>query len=506
MRRTTKGALADAKDDPSGGGEENLKMRNGIVLMPQPSDDPTDPLNWSYFRKYMAMITISYLAFVCYMAVTSLVPGTLELAETYGTTKDIAVYLGNTPVALYAVGPFLWSPLSHFIGRRPVLLMSNVIAIVGSIVVASAQSYGACMVGRVIQGLGGSAFWTLGPASIGDIFFRHEKGKMVGISTLAIVVSPFAGGIVGGAIINNKSLGWRWSQWISLILIATGLLMQIVFLPETIFIRDRLESNSSSLETGRDNVAEKPGLWARYGIHRPKRDASKQHSFFFIFTRPFVMFTYPAVAMASFWFGVTYMMHVGITAQIPLIFQGPPFHFNVLDVGLTAFSGLIGALVGEAYAGPAIDYIARKCLRDGKEWRPERRLRAIWPALITAPGGLLMFGISIQFGDSWVTPLVGQGFYIFGVEIATTVIQTYLLESYPRQGAEASLVFNLSRNLLSYTAPFFVPPMLRQVGFSATFGVFAALIVFFFPLCIMMLMWQGKSIREKSGEPDWSRD
>lgn len=46
MRRTTKGALADAKDDPSGGGEENLKMRNGIVLMPQPSDDPTDPLNW----------------------------------------------------------------------------------------------------------------------------------------------------------------------------------------------------------------------------------------------------------------------------------------------------------------------------------------------------------------------------------------------------------------------------------------------------------------------------
>lgn len=169
----------------------NLKTRNGIVLMPQPSDDPVDPLNWSVcplstlldnsieraslichrssFHKHMAMITIAWLAFFCYCAVTSLVPGTLELAKAFHVPKTTAVYLGNTPVALYAVGPFLWSPLSHFTGRRPVLLVSNVIAIVGAVVAASAHSYASCMVGRVILGLGGSAFWCLGPASIGDI-------------------------------------------------------------------------------------------------------------------------------------------------------------------------------------------------------------------------------------------------------------------------------------------------------------------------------------------------
>jgi hypothetical protein len=142
----------------------------------------------------------------------------------------------------------------------------------------------------------------------------------------------------------------------------------------------------------------------------------------YLFTRPFVMFTYPAVFLASFWFGITYMLHVGITAEIPLIFEAEPYNFSVLGVGLTAFSGLIGALIGEAYAGPAIDLIARRCLRQGKEWRPEMRFKAIWPALVSAPLGLLMFGVSIQFGSSWVTPLVGQGIYIFGVEIATTVM------------------------------------------------------------------------------------
>ena len=144
-------------------------MRHGIVLRPQPSDDPNDPLNWSSFRKHMAMASISWLALVCYLTVTALVPATLTLAIEFGVTKGTAVYLGNTPVALYAVGPLLWSPLSHFIGRRPVLLLCNMIAIIGTAVAASAQTYGTCMAGRVILGLGGSAFWTLGPAAIGDI-------------------------------------------------------------------------------------------------------------------------------------------------------------------------------------------------------------------------------------------------------------------------------------------------------------------------------------------------
>lgn len=84
--------------------------------------------------------------------------------------------------------------------------------------------------------------------------------------------------------------------------------------------------------------------------------------------------------------------------------------------------------------------------------------------------------------------------------------QTYLLESYPRQGPEASLIFNLARNLMSYTAPFFTQPMLATIRGSATFGMFAAFIVFFFPMTIGVLLWRGKEIREKSGDPGWSRD
>jgi hypothetical protein len=137
------------------------------------------------------------------------------------------------------------------------------------------------------------------------------------------------------------------------------------------------------------------------------------------------MFRFPAVLLSSFWFGVAYMMHVGITAEIPLIFSPAPFNFTELDVGLSAFSGLIGALVGEAFAGPMLDLIAKRNLKRGLPWRPELRLKAIWPALVAVPVGLMMFGVSIQFAKSWAPALVGQAIYIFGIEIATTVVLVY---------------------------------------------------------------------------------
>lgn len=84
--------------------------------------------------------------------------------------------------------------------------------------------------------------------------------------------------------------------------------------------------------------------------------------------------------------------------------------------------------------------------------------------------------------------------------------QTYILECYPRQGAEASLVFNLIRNSFSYTAPFFVQPMIANIGTASPFGLFAALTVFFFPFTVGVLMWRGKLIRDRGGDPGWSRD
>ncbi|OAA66933.1 ankyrin repeat-containing protein [Niveomyces insectorum RCEF 264] len=305
---------------------DNLKKdSNGIVLVPQPSDSPHDPLNWPMWRKHCALAALSYGSLVCYVTGTIIASGVGPIAESLDVSYSKAVYVLTTPVI--------------------------------------------------------------------NMYYRHQLGKMIGINTILLVISPFIGGIIGGPVIQN--LGWRWSQWISGILMGAAFVAYLFLVPETIYDRD---------STG----VQKP--W--FGFLTPKHRHGK--SFLFVLTRPFVMFAYPAVTLPCLWFGLAYMPHVGITSVISLIFEAPPYNFSIVQAGLTFFSGLID---------------------------------------------------------------------IFGVEIMTTVVQTYLVECYHEQAMEASLVLNFFRNILSFITPFFLKDWIHSSGATLPFGIFSLIaVVTFFPL------------------------
>lgn len=56
------GYIADATADNQG----NLKLaKDGhTVLIPQPSDDPNDPLNWSPVKKHVVLLVVSFASFL----------------------------------------------------------------------------------------------------------------------------------------------------------------------------------------------------------------------------------------------------------------------------------------------------------------------------------------------------------------------------------------------------------------------------------------------------------
>lgn len=370
------------------------------------------------------------MSFMCFFSIISIVPATVELAKQYHVTEPTAVYLGSTPTLIYAVAPFLYAPISHMVGRRSVMLVSSFFAIVFSIGVALSHTYTSTLVLREFQGFGACASLSLAPAAISDMFFTHERGRSLGIYVLFLVTSPFIGGVIGGAI--DSRLGWQWSQWISAIGYGLCWVLHYLFVPETIYVR-----GSPSTSTG--------ALAKAFKIQIPP--SSARHGFFYNFSRPFIMFSYPACIMPCLWFSLSYSCQVVITANFPVVFKKPPFDFNTLQVGFCSFSGLIGAVIGECFAGPVIDLISRRQLSGGKKFQPEMRLHALWPGLVAVPVGYVVFGTKIQFVTGWAPPLVGVGVFLFGQEILTTVIQTYLVECFPQQAAEVSLVFNFWRNV-----------------------------------------------------------
>ena len=67
-----------------------------IVLAPQPSEDPNDPLNWSRWKKEVVFMTLNYAAVLCASVVAPLLnPATVVLAGVFDTSITAIVVISG---------------------------------------------------------------------------------------------------------------------------------------------------------------------------------------------------------------------------------------------------------------------------------------------------------------------------------------------------------------------------------------------------------------------------
>lgn len=68
--------------------------------MPQPSDDPNDPLNWSSRKKHLILVTIALAAFQADFQTAVGVPDLLAQAVEWNMTPSHVNYAGNLNVLI----------------------------------------------------------------------------------------------------------------------------------------------------------------------------------------------------------------------------------------------------------------------------------------------------------------------------------------------------------------------------------------------------------------------
>jgi hypothetical protein len=67
------------------------KENSDIVLFPQPTDDPNDPLNWPRWKKNLALVTASYLSMAAGWYIGGLGPGVPLLIAEFGTDLNTTI-------------------------------------------------------------------------------------------------------------------------------------------------------------------------------------------------------------------------------------------------------------------------------------------------------------------------------------------------------------------------------------------------------------------------------
>jgi EmrB/QacA subfamily drug resistance transporter len=103
--------------------------------------------------------------------------------------------------------------LADLYGRKPVMLASMAIFLVGSMASGQAHSMAALIAFRAVQGIGAGGLQPIALTIIGDIFELEERARMQGVFGAVWGIAGLAGPLLGGVIV--AALSWRWVFYIN---------------------------------------------------------------------------------------------------------------------------------------------------------------------------------------------------------------------------------------------------------------------------------------------------
>ena len=97
----------------------------------------------------------------------------------------------------------MWGSVSDIWGRKPIMLIAVTIFLVGSLVCALAPKMNSLVVGRAIQGLGGSGMGIMVNVIVSDMFSLRDRGLYLAITYLAITSLAWAVGSAIGPVLGG---------------------------------------------------------------------------------------------------------------------------------------------------------------------------------------------------------------------------------------------------------------------------------------------------------------
>lgn len=176
-------------------------------------------------------------------------------------------------------GSLLSGPFSETFGRNIVYIVTMFLYLLFIMAAALAPNPASHLVFRFMAGIFGSTLLTCSGGTVADLWDPVEKGYSFFVYSIPSFGGPVIGQLIGSFI--PGALGWRWLEWIMLIMGGLVLVLVILFQPETygdlllyrkacalrkqsgdMRYRAPMEVNSSSLQKRLIAAVSRPFLWS----------------------------------------------------------------------------------------------------------------------------------------------------------------------------------------------------------------------------------------------------
>ncbi len=489
------------------GSHHFVKANNRKVLIPQPSDDPADPLNWSPFWKNVTIFCATALSF-------SLNLGPLALALMFDSyiqewDRSLADVVQFTGVAILCLGfsNFIWVPIMVCFGRRPVAIFSTLICVCSSIWRARATSYDSFMGASVLNGLAAGPCETLMPQVIADIIFLHDRGFYQTLYFAMYFISLMIGPIFSGSMAEHT--GWRSFWWFNTALLLFTLACNILLFPETRYKRSPKLQDDNATRTAFSNghdlaVPENDGgpntkleeggeishsEGAAIGITpagtavsegelqeaEAGLDPQRTHidpclgkgkptkvqfapfqkydgNLFRELWLPFYLHIYPIVEFAAFVVSWSASSYLQVNLSQTQAFAAPPYNFTSQTIGFFNFALFIGGLIGLFTCGPLSDWVAARLTeRNGGVREPEMRLIAMVPYVLVMILGSIVTAVGYDRHWPWqAIVVIGYGCLGLQVSALPSIASTYAIDSYKPVTGSMFVAITINKNVWGY--------------------------------------------------------
>lgn len=524
------GTVALADTDHLGDSNPRLKRGTGkdkhVILAPQPSDDPNDPLNWPYRKKVLIILIIVLGACLNASTVGPLLSSSVVvLAEEFNRPiTDITLLTGYNMVVAGASCP-LASALAAKYGKRPVFFGSSMACLVGTIVGSFSQTYHTLLAARIIQGLGFAAYESLAFSVVGDLFFVHQRGAWVNVISFTLSAVSNLSSVIAGPITFN--LGWHYLFHI--LIAASGLqsILCFFFAPETSYIQGA--SFDQHLATGDEKTdvevtAVAEHLEAAVGAERPQTTQTRikktfwqelalytgvytQESLLKLIFGPFVCLTNLIALWTVVVTAVITSTYVAISYVVAQIFSPPPYLLSSAQVGYLSAGPFIGGVIGTVLVAQTTDRLAVwMATRNKGVYEPEFRLPLVIFSLICI-AGLCGFGAVAQAqGNVYVIDFM-WGLTLVGICFAVGPCSSYAIDAFREMSNEIFVANVMVKNFLFFGYSYFVNDWIPSNGPGTPFNVFAgvsaALSISALPVYLFgkryRSFWHTHNIMEKLG-------
>jgi MFS family permease len=480
-------------------GNIHLVQSGKQVLIPQPEDNPNDPLNWSRKWKFAIMAGQTIYGFINQFGPLSVAPQVPYYAEEWDRSNNDVLQFTGVFILVLGFASFIWIPMSTKFGRRLVLVTSSLLGFAVCLWRALAKSYSSMLGASAVHGIASGASQALPPALVTDVMFLHERGLYMGLYSWSVFSAMMVGPIVSGAM--TEKYGWRSFWWLNVGLYGFLTVGTLLFMPETKWSRienpiieaSKGDEKKEHVETSAVEVNAEDNF---LGSGSPSKNQFNIFHYYVSETTniwrpiwvPVKLATFPLV----FWSGMVYSWSSCIFLITNLtqseVFNAAPYNWSSSNVGYANFATFVGASIGLFTAGPFSDWWSKRCtIRNNGIREPEMRLPSMLPYIALSIIGTVVIAVGYQRHWPWeVIIIIGYGMVGIQSTSIISIIGTYAVDCYKPVSGDIFVLASVIKDLWAYGVSKFLLPWIEEVGFitpiMTIYGIFLFLLALGIPV------------------------